>query len=200
MQVWWAAWLIGTVASADLRAAQILFGPARVITFFLGTVLPIRFARTLAEGGPVALHRKVYNAYLLIVPMCGVYCLLLAIFPEVLLRLIYGHAYASPEAATVLKLYSLCAFLSYLQMVIVAALTAGRQTRSIFLGSVWGCGVALLASPVSILMFGSRGAIISMIVTLLVVTALYLVTYFENLKNPPLSQPLSNRSAEEASS
>jgi hypothetical protein len=47
MQVWWAALLLGTWASADLRAAQILFGPTRVIAFFLGTILPIRFARTL---------------------------------------------------------------------------------------------------------------------------------------------------------
>jgi len=39
-------------------------------------------------------------------------------------------------AATVLKLYSLSAFLSYMQMVVAAALMAARQTRLIFAGSV----------------------------------------------------------------
>jgi O-antigen/teichoic acid export membrane protein len=159
MQVWWAACLIGTVASADLRAAQILFGPARVITFFV-------FAALL--------------------PTVGIYCLLLAVFPQLLLRLVYGANYASAEGAQVLTLFAVCAFLSYLQMVIVAALTAGKQTRAIFVGSVWGCVVALAASPACILLWGSRGAIISMIVTLGVVTALYLRTYLRNYRNSQL--------------
>src|SRR6185295_16137285 len=58
MQVWWAALILGAAASADLRAVQILFGPTRVIAFFLGTILPIRFAKALHEEGPDALFRQ----------------------------------------------------------------------------------------------------------------------------------------------
>src|SRR5439155_805329 len=56
MQILWAALLLSMSASADLRAVQILFGPTRVIAFFLGTVLPIRFARTLHSRGMGAMR------------------------------------------------------------------------------------------------------------------------------------------------
>ncbi len=71
MQVWWAALLLGTAASADLRAAMILFGPARVISFFLSTVLPTKFAKALDAGGAEALHAKLKFVYLGLVPTVG---------------------------------------------------------------------------------------------------------------------------------
>lgn len=183
MQVWWAALLIGTIASADLRAAQILFGPTRVITFFLGTVLPIRFARTLHNEGMDALRKNVRGVYAIMVPAVGAYCLLLAIFPKPLLNLVYGPEYAA-SAAMVLKLYSLSAFLSYMQMVLAAALTAARRTRPIFVCSFVGCGIALVMGPLCIKLLGANGAIINIIVTTLVVTVLYYRAYLEPEEAP----------------
>jgi O-antigen/teichoic acid export membrane protein len=62
-------------------------------------------------------------------------------------------------------------------MVVVAALTASRRTRSIFIGNAWGCGVALVMSPVCIKLFGAPGAIVSMIVTYVVVTSFFVYAY-----------------------
>jgi O-antigen/teichoic acid export membrane protein len=177
MQVLWAALLLGFAASADLKAAQILFGPMRVISFFLATVLPIRFARALHQGGVTTLHAKLRQTYVGLIPVVGTYCVLLAAFPKPLLHLVYGGQYSATDAARVLSLYSISAFLSYMQMVIAAALTASRQTRYIFAGSVWGCCVALVMSPTCIRMFGALGAIVSMMVTTLVVTTLFVHAY-----------------------
>jgi len=177
MQMWWAALIVGTAASADLRAAQILFGPTRVIAFFLGTVLPIRFARALHKDGVAALHARVRSLYAYIIPVVGVYCMLLALFPRPLLHLIYGHEYSSPETVRVLVLYSISAFIAYMQMVIAAALTAARQTRYIFAGSAVGCAAAIILSPICIHQFGAAGAILSMIATTLIVTVLYCMAY-----------------------
>jgi O-antigen/teichoic acid export membrane protein len=184
MQVLWAAWLVGMAASADLRAAQILFGPTRVIAFFLGTVLPIRFARTLHDRGMKALHHEIRVVYLVLAPMVGVYCGLLACFPEKLLHLVYGAKYVAGEAALILTLYSICAFLNYMQMVVQAALTATRQTRSIFISSVWGCFIALAASPIFIKRFQGPGAMIGMIVTTVVVTGMLILAYRRHLASP----------------
>jgi O-antigen/teichoic acid export membrane protein len=178
MMVWWAALLIGVVASADLRAAQILFGPMRVITFFLDTVLPTRFARKLHREGPAAMHRNVRSVYLILAPSVGLYCLALAIFPKPLLTLMFDAKYAA-SAAMILKLYSLCAFLTYMQRVVVAALSAARQTRYIFAGSVIGCVVALVMGPLMIYQFHAAGAIISMILTSLIVMILYYRAYLQ---------------------
>lgn len=177
MQVLWAALLVGTAASADLRAAQILFGPMRVITFFLGTVLPIRFARALHERGTLAMHANVRSVYAVLAPLVGVYCALLALFPRPLLKLIYPDEFASNEAVVVLMLYAATAFLGYMQMVMAAALTAARQTRYIFAGSVCGCAIGLAASPLCIWRFGAAGGILSIMATTLVVTALYVLAY-----------------------
>jgi O-antigen/teichoic acid export membrane protein len=125
MQVWWAAIIIGTVASADLKAAQILFGPTRVVTYFLATVLPIRFARTLHRDGTAGLRRSVHSAYLILVPTVGAYCLLLAIFPKPLLYVVYGAKYAT-DAARVLQLYALAAFQRDFPMCLTPAVEARR--------------------------------------------------------------------------
>jgi O-antigen/teichoic acid export membrane protein len=177
MQVWWAALLLGAWASADLKAAQILFGPTRVIAFFLSTVLPIRFARTLHAHGPAAMHAQLRHVLAWLIPMAGAYCALLVIFPRPLLHLVYGSGYDASDAAKVLMLYSMSAFLGYMQMVIAAALTASRQTRSMFAGNAAGCAVALAMSPVCIKMFGASGAIVSMIVTTLVTTLMFIIAY-----------------------
>ena len=181
MQVWWAAMLIGVSASANLRAAQILFGPMRVITFFLGTVLPIRFARTLHAHGAPALRGQVESVLIHLAPTAGVYCGLLALFPELVLKVIFGADYADAGAASVLRLFAVSAFLGYLQMVFVAALTAARLTRYVFLGTVWGCCIALVMSPACIKLLGANGAILSIIVTTLVVTSLQAWQYYRNL-------------------
>ncbi len=181
MQVWWAALLLGTAVSADLRAVQILFGPTRVIAFFLSTILPIRFARTLHKHGVAGMRSQVRKAYIALIPMAGVYCLLLAAFPMPLLHLIYGPAYTDDAAVSVLRLYAGCAFLTYMQMVVAAALTASRRTRVIFTSSVWGCVIALVMSPLCIPLMGADGAIIGIIITTLVVTILLLKSYWRYL-------------------
>ena len=189
MQVWWAALLLGAVASADLRAAMILFGPARVISFFLSTVLPTRFARTLHHRGTDALHARVKRVYLGLIPTVGVYCLLLALFPGPVLKLMYGEQYVGGAAVTVLMLYALSSFLNYMQMVLAAALTASRQTQYIFAGSLCGCIVALVMSPVLIKTFGANGAILSMIATTAIVGVLFVIAYFRCVRSGKSDEP-----------
>jgi O-antigen/teichoic acid export membrane protein len=184
MQLWWAAILLGTWASADLRAAQILFGPTRVIAFFLGTVLPIRFAQTLHQSGKEALRGQLGKVLGVLVPAAGAYCALLALFPRPLLHLVYGADYGGADSAHVLMLYSASAFLNYVQMVFAAVLVAGRQTRYMFVGTVCGAAVALVMSPVCIRLLGAPGAIVSMIVTTLVVTLLFAHAYRRFVHGP----------------
>src|SRR5207249_9938444 len=61
------------------------------------------------------------------------------------------------------------------QMGVVAALTAARKTRHVFLGSVWGCLIAVIASPVLIHKVGASGSIISIMLVTAVVTIAYAI-------------------------
>src|SRR5207244_7881916 len=124
---------------------------------------------------------QVGYVYKVLAPMVGLYCLLLALFPKLLLQLIYRRQYANDAAAAVLVLYAGAQFISYMQLVVAAALTASRRTRPIFAGNAWGCCIALLMSHLCIRFLGANGAIVSMIATTLVVTALLANAYRNDL-------------------
>jgi O-antigen/teichoic acid export membrane protein len=186
MYLWLAALIIGTTATGDLKAAQLVFGPTRVLAFFLGNILPIRFARGLARGGDAEMNAAFRKVLVIVVPFLGAYCLLAAIFAERLMRL-YGKDYAGN--ASVLQLYAICAFLSYVQMVVAAALAAKRLTHSIFVSSIWGGLIALAMSWFMIKLFGSDGAVVCMGLTALIVTALFWRSY-QRFVDPTSSQPI----------
>ena len=135
--------LVNEAASGELKAAQTLFGPARVISFYLATVLPIQFARSLTAGGPEAMHSQLQQTAHKVLPILAGFCLLIAIFASPLLR-IFGREFAG--SPNVLTLYALVAFLTYSQMILIAALTARRLTHVVFFSSLWGAAVTLLFS------------------------------------------------------
>ncbi|MBV8782205.1 MAG: oligosaccharide flippase family protein, partial [Phycisphaerae bacterium] len=80
MYVWLAAKIINTSAAGDLKAAQLVFGPTRMLAFFLGNILPIQFARELARGGDAEMDSAYRKTVAVVVPLLGLYCLLAALF------------------------------------------------------------------------------------------------------------------------
>jgi O-antigen/teichoic acid export membrane protein/thymidylate kinase len=174
-----SAVILGPVASGELKAAQIMFGPTRIFSFFLGTVLPIRFARTHAEGGNAALSAQFKATFVSILPWLGIYCLFIGLFGQPLLHLLYGSAFAG--GASVLALYSLASFLNYVAMFLSATLLATRRTQTIFAGYVWGAIIALFASWPVIAALGVNGAVICMILTSVAVNYLFFRVYMTRI-------------------
>ena len=183
-----AAKMLGTAATGDLKAAQILFGPTRVFAYFLCTVLPIRFARTLMTGGEPALRRGVNGVLARMLPPLALYCLACAIFARPILRLSFGDRYLG--AATALALYSGYAFLSYTQMVFAAALAAKRETRLAFFGSVGGAIVSLASALLLIPRLGTAGVLVAMTIASAVITSLYLLAYHRTASQPSVATPV----------
>ncbi|HZL38402.1 MAG TPA: polysaccharide biosynthesis C-terminal domain-containing protein [Tepidisphaeraceae bacterium] len=165
---------ISEEASGDLKAAQTLFGPARVISFYLATVLPIRFAGAIGRGGIGALDRQVKSTALRVLPILGIFCLLVALFAKPAM-LIFGRDFKGN--ASVLAIYAIVAFLSYVQMVFAAALTARRLTHYIFMGSIAGAVVTLVLGVALTRAMGIDGALMGMILTGAAVTVVYGLAY-----------------------
>jgi O-antigen/teichoic acid export membrane protein/thymidylate kinase len=163
-----AAVTVGVAASGILKACQTVFGPTRILAYFLGTLLPIRFAHTLSSGGPAAMQAQFRRVYRVVVPLAGVYSLAVIAFAGPILRLLYGHEYA--HYAGVLSLYAVAVFLWYSEMILSAAMTARQKTRYIFAGYVYGVLVALSLGWSLIRSFGPAGAVLGMILTTLAVT------------------------------
>lgn len=169
MYMYLCGWLIGPGASGELKAAQTLFGPTRIISYYFATVLPIQFARRLAEGGDAALSRQMRATSMQVLPVVGAFCLLIAIFAAPLMA-IFGPDFATE--ASVLAMYALVTFFAYIQMVLAAALTARRITRDVFFGTVGGAIVTLTLSWPLIKLMGIHGALVGMLLTALAITAL----------------------------
>jgi O-antigen/teichoic acid export membrane protein len=167
--------ILGTAATGMLKSAQIIFGPARLISFSLASVLPIRFARTLAATGRAGLDAQLKMVYLLIVPLLGSYCLLVAMSAGTLLRLLYGDKYSG--GVRVLTLYAASAFLAYLMQVMSAALRATRLTRCIFRVYVYTSLIAVSLGWLLIKTFAAEGALIGMILTSLIANFLFWRAY-----------------------
>jgi O-antigen/teichoic acid export membrane protein len=181
MYMFLVAWFVNAAASGQLSAAQKLFGPARIISYYLATVLPIQFAQQLSEGGNDALRRGMRNSSLRVLPVVGIFCFLIALFARPLLS-IFGRDFAAEPG--VLAMYALVAFLAYIQMVLSAALTAKRATRVIFIGTLGGAVVSLAVSVVLIKLMGTYGALLGMMLTALVIAALLWRGYFASLTTP----------------
>jgi O-antigen/teichoic acid export membrane protein len=174
--------IVGAQAAGILRAAQFLFGPARVFSFFLQTILPIRFARTLAREGGSSLHKQLIKGFGMVIVLLGPYCLILAAFPRPILMKVCKPEYA--QYSEVLSLYAISAMLSYITMVITSALTAKRLTRDIFLGNVYGSIVAVALSWLFIQRLAVMGATLCMILTGIVVLAYYVYRYRQESAEP----------------
>jgi O-antigen/teichoic acid export membrane protein len=189
MYLYLAAFILGTAASGTLRAAQILFGPARVFSFLLQSLLPIRFSRALATEGDSALAGHMRKALVLVAVLLGPYCLVLALFPKLILSLIFKPSYA--EHPMVLSLYSIHAMLSYGMLVITAALSAMRRTRDIFLGSVCSALATIALCWPLISLMGIAGVIACMMCSLTAMM-IFLISRFRGRHRwaKTISQPL----------
>jgi O-antigen/teichoic acid export membrane protein/thymidylate kinase len=168
--VYLSAAMLGAAAAGILRAVHTIFGPARILADFLCTMLPIHFSRVLNTQGRTGLHSQLILCHLVAVPLLGGYCLLVAVFAQPLLRLLYGDRYA--DFGVVLAVYSLAAFASYMMMIVAAALRARRSTRALFNGQLVGSLIALPIGWVSIRLFGISGTALGMLFSYALITLL----------------------------
>jgi O-antigen/teichoic acid export membrane protein/thymidylate kinase len=159
--------LLGAAAAGVMRAGYVIFGPTRILGFFLRTVLPNRFARTLAGGGKAAMHEQVKLVWSVIAPLMASYCLLVAVFADPLVRLLYGEQFAGQS--TVVVLYAVFAFIALMTSVLTSALRATQLGRHLFVSQLYATVLAVPVGWVLITYWGVEGAVAGMILTNLVV-------------------------------
>lgn len=179
-----AAALLGVTATATLKAASVIFGPTRVLILFLDTILPIRFAKALARGGPEEMNRQYRWTFLLATPLLAGYCGLVALFAKPLLQLTFGDQYSND--AMVLALYAMSVFPAYVSHITYAALAARRQTKHIFMAYVYTALVALGLGWALLHWMGVNGTFVGLTLTAVMVNCHFWMTYrrHRNESNP----------------
>ncbi len=136
-----SAILLGATATGAIKASQVLLGPLTVLLAFLESVLPIRFSRVLTSRGEGALNAELKRSYLLTAPAVIGYVLVVAVFGQPLMRLIYGDVYAG--YSTALALFGVYYLVSYVARIVSAALRAKAATQPIFKGYLYSSMFAL---------------------------------------------------------
>jgi O-antigen/teichoic acid export membrane protein len=170
LYVYIAAVIVGPAAAATLNAASILFGPLRILMLSLNTILPIQFARTVDADGTWAFGPQLKLAYAVSAPLAGIYCLLVAVLADALLRLVYVDKYI--DSVMVVVLYAIFYFLASLMLIMNSALSARRLTRPMFISRLYGCLISLPIGWLMTAIVGVEGAVLGMILATLCVNLL----------------------------
>lgn len=186
-----------SAAGGALRIVQQIFGPMRVLAYFLSNILPIRFSRTLARDGDRALHGQLIRIAAVVVPLLVGYCLLIFVIADPLLKLIYGPEFEGDGG--LLRMYSIAATLGYAVMLVQAALMAHRKTRAIFMTALCSAGLTLgLGWPLA-KWHGAIGGALNMILASLLMAFMLVRAYMRRRKEPSTtSEPASVMDAQEA--
>jgi O-antigen/teichoic acid export membrane protein len=167
--IYLAGALLGALASGVLKAGQTLLGPISVFLAFFVAYLPIGFARSLrGSGSLVAELRRSYAPIMVVVLP---YCAATAVFAKPLLRVVYGSEYEG--YASVVRLFAVYYVLLAVSSPIVAALSAGGQTREIFVANAASGTLSLAIGWALLEAFGPSGGVVGMIATWLLAMALY---------------------------
>jgi thymidylate kinase len=187
--------MLGAAAAGVMRAGYVIFGPTRILGFFLRTVLPNSFARTLAGDGKAAMHEQVKSVWSGVAPLTATYCLLAAAFADPLVRLLFGAQFAGHS--TVVVLYAVFAFTALMTSVITSALRAGRLSKELFVSQLCANALALPVGWLLIAHWGIEGAVVGMILTNLVVGLSNYLAYRREqfVAAPPRSTPVTEEAA-----
>lgn len=162
--------IVGTVASAALKAGQTLLGPISVFLTFVTSYLPIVFARELESSGTI--RSKTRRSLAAILPIVLPYCLAMGLFAQPVLEFVYGSEYG--RYADVVQLFALYYFVLALSTVAIAALSAMGMTRDVFVGQAAGAALSLTIGWLLLREMGPAGGVTGMLLSWALAMALFL--------------------------
>lgn len=175
--IYLGAAIVGTVASAALKAGQTLLGPISVFLTFVTSYLPIVLVRELEASGSIRtkVRRSLQGILLVVLP----YCLVMGFFAEPVLEFVYGPEYG--QYSDVVQLFALYYVLLVFSTVAIAALSARSMTRDVFVGQAAGAVLSLAIGWLLLRELGTAGGVVGMILS----WALAMVFFLRALRAAP---------------
>ena len=160
---WVVALLLGTEQVGLYRAVTHLVNIMNPLLQSTFAYLPSRGSVAYQSAGPSGLRRWVRRVMPLLALAALPFCLVLAGFPDWVLRLAYGERFADSGMSTILALATVGVCLSFAKLPFDVGLLALRATRSIFYVYLIPVGLLLTAGVALIRAFGLLGVPLSAI-------------------------------------
>lgn len=186
------AGMISFAAAGAYRALQNLVAPIHLLLRATDTFLTPRAAKLFEQNGKKALGRTLRLIYILAgIPILGI-LLGAVLFPEPVLKLLYGETYL--EYSSGIYLMAIFYALLYASWPLQSAFKAARLSRPIFIGNLAATGAMLTLGIWAILQWGVYGTIAGQALNALILNlVLWTIWLFRRPTSPTnsLSHPKS---------
>jgi O-antigen/teichoic acid export membrane protein len=173
-----AAALVGLDATAAIRAAQTLLGPAHIFFRFVETSLTPTAARLRDQDGRAALTSLLARVAMISVAIFGLTSALLLIVADNVLASAFGESYAGYSILLGLVI------ISYVFLIVSAILSLGlraeRKSHPIFTAGLVSAIFALTLGPLLVSLWGANGAAIGLVMHSLITSTMMWFAYQNN--------------------
>ncbi len=166
---------LSVTAVGAMAAARNIVGIVSIFFLALDNFATPRASQILSSLGKRGLTLYLQKLTFAGGMVTGIIALLASVFPEHWLELIYGYEYSGYGWLVVA--WSLFFFIGYFQRPAGIGLRVLKLTKKIFLGTLMGTITALTITYPLILFGGLHGAMVSLLITQIVITVLYLYSY-----------------------
>jgi O-antigen/teichoic acid export membrane protein len=150
-----AAGLISVAATGAMKAVQTILGPMNVLTGAMDPLLSPKAARAHARGGVPALRVYISRMQVFVLLTVGVYCVLVGVFSEPILRIVYSDQYSHYAWLLIIMAFDY-AFTTVRRPLALALMVLG-ETSAVFRIRVISSVATLTAGLALVAGFGMAG-------------------------------------------
>lgn len=167
--------IMGASSTGALRATQNIIGVLNIILLGLENIIPVKAAHHLAKGGKEKLFSYIKKFTLVGSIFTLIFCVLIAVFSEHILNLVYGDKYVN--YAFLLRGLTFFYFLCFLNNSSKFLLRALELTREIFLANLISFTFIIPAFYPLIKYYQFWGFIIGLVVVQLIQQLYYVIIF-----------------------
>jgi O-antigen/teichoic acid export membrane protein len=176
-----AAFILGPIAPAILRACQNIYGPTHVLLKGIENIFPPMASKKYSEHGIKSLNNFLKKVLLLLVITMGIYGILASFSANFLLKLLYKNQYSG--YGHIVILFAIMYLVSTLMRVPSVGLQAIKKPKGIFYAYLISTIITIVISIPLIKYFDIVGAAIGILISAIIVNVIIYYYYWKCISN-----------------
>ncbi len=176
-----AAFMLGPIAPAVLRACQNIYGPTHVLLRGVENIFPPMASKKYSEHGIKSLNSFLKKVLLLLAIAIGIYGILASFSANFLLKLLYKNQYSG--YGHIVILFAIMYLVSTLMRVPGVGLQAIKKPKGIFYAYLISTIITIVLSIPLIKYFDIVGAAIGILISAIIVNVIIYYYYWKCISN-----------------
>jgi O-antigen/teichoic acid export membrane protein len=176
-----AAFMLGPIAPAVLRACQNIYGPTHILLKGVENIFPAMASKKYSEHGIKSLNSFLKKVLLLLAIAMGIYGILASFSANFLLKLLYKNQYSGYE--NIVILFAIMYLASTIMRVPSVGLQAVKKPKGIFYAYLISTIITIVLSIPLIKYFDIVGAAIGILISAIIVNVIIYYYYWKCISN-----------------